>query len=324
MKITEVTTRTFLHRTTSSHDDLGHPIRGPAHDVFESLLTISTDEGAAGYSFGASPNLVDQVIAPMLVGNDPFDRERLWQRMAISQGMIRDFHPQELAAVDLALWDLAGRYLGQPIHKLLGAYRDKVPAYASSPLGTFGGGALDTPEAYAELAAACVKRGFKGFKLHTWFPSGPDQELDPKRDVEACEAVRDAVGPDIDLMLDCWHFYSREHALYIGRELDRLGYYWFEEPMDEYSMSSYQWLAEQLDTPILGPERAQGNHRVRAEWIKAGACDIVRVALGHEGGITPAMKTVHLAESFGMAAEPHGPADQCVHLCGATAAAKYL
>ena len=148
--------------------------------------------------------------------------------------------------------------------------------------------------------------------------------LDPKRDVEACEAVRDAVGPDIDLMLDSWHFYSREHALYIGRELDRLGYYWFEEPMDEYSMSSYQWLAEQLDTPILGPERAQGNHRVRAEWIKAGACDIVRVAVGHEGGITPAMKTVHLAESFGMAAEPHGPADQCVHLCGATAAAKYL
>ncbi|MDD9988244.1 MAG: enolase [Spirochaetaceae bacterium] len=324
MKITEVTTRTFLHPTTSSHDDLGHPIRGPAHDVYESLLTIGTDEGAAGYSFGASPNLVDQVIAPMLVGNDPFDRERLWQRMAISQGMIRDFHPQELAAVDLALWDLAGRYLGQPIHKLLGAYRDKVPAYASSPLGTFGGGALDTPEAYAELAAACVKRGFKGFKLHTWFPSGPDQELDPKRDVEACQAVRDAVGPDIDLMLDCWHFYSREHALYIGRELDRLGYYWFEEPMDEYSMSSYQWLAEQLDTPILGPERAQGNHRVRAEWIKAEACDIVRVALGHEGGLTPAMKTVHLAESFGMAAEPHGPADQCVHLCGATAAAKYL
>ena len=181
MKITEVTTRTFLHRTTSSHDDLGHPIRGPAHDVYESLLTISTDEGAAGYSFGASPNVVDQVISPMLVGNDPFDRERLWQRMAISQGMIRDFHPQELAAVDLALWDLAGRYLGQPIHKLLGAYRDKVPAYASSPLGTFGGGALDTPEAYAELAAACVRRGFKGFKLHTWFPSGPDQELDPKR-----------------------------------------------------------------------------------------------------------------------------------------------
>ena len=100
--------------------------------------------------------------------------------------------------------------------------------------------------------------------------------------------MRDAVGPDIDLMLDCWHFYSREHALYIGRELDRLGYYWFEEPMDEYSMSSYQWLAEQLDIPILGPERAQGNHRVRAEWIKAGACDIVRAAVGHEGGITPA------------------------------------
>ena len=76
--------------------------------------------------------------------------------------------------------------------------------------------------------------------------------------------------------------------------------------MDEYSMSSYQWLAEQLDTPILGPERAQGNHRVRAEWIKAGACDIVRVAVGHERGLTPATKTVHLAESFGWLANRMG------------------
>ena len=132
------------------------------------------------------------------------------------------------------------------------------------------------------------------------------------------------MGADMDLTLDCRHFYSREQALYIGRELERLGFYWLEEPMDEYSMSSYQWLAEQLDIPILGPERAHGNHKVRAEWVKARACDMVRVAVGHQGGITPAMKTVHLAESFGIAAEPHGSAEPCLHVCGATAAAKYL
>ena len=77
-------------------------------------------------------------------------------------------------------------------------------------------------------------------------------------DVKACSAVREAVGPDLPLMLDANHWYSREDAWYIGRELEKLDYYWYEEPMDEHSMSSYIWLAKQLSMPVLGPEMAQG------------------------------------------------------------------
>ena len=307
MKIVDLKTTTFVHKTTTTHDEIGMPRVGAEHDVYQTLLTVVTDEGAEGYAFGASPNIVEQVVKPILIGQDPFDRELLWQRMAMSQAMNRDFIPEEVAVVDMALWDLAGRYLGQPVYKLLGGYRDRVLAYASTGLGTAGDEPLNTPESYAELAKACVDRGFKGFKLHTWMPPTPTWDPDPKRDIEACAAVRDAVGSDVELMLDCWHFYSREQALYIGREIEKLDYYWLEEPMDEYSISSYKWLADQLDIPVLGPERAHGNHKVRAEWIVQGACDILRACIGHCGGITPVMKIVHLAESFGVSVEMHGP-----------------
>jgi L-alanine-DL-glutamate epimerase-like enolase superfamily enzyme len=125
-------------------------------------------------------------------------------------------------------------------------------------------------------------------------------------DVAACRAVRERVGDDMVLMLDPYHYYSREEALYIGRELEKLGFYWFEEPMDEHSISSYVWLAEQLDIPIVGPETAEGKMYTRAEWIVRGASDISRGGVWDVGGITPLMKIVHLCESFGVRMEVHG------------------
>jgi L-alanine-DL-glutamate epimerase-like enolase superfamily enzyme len=107
-------------------------------------------------------------------------------------------------------------------------------------------------------------------------------------------------------MLDPYHYYGREESLYLGRELEKLGFLWMEEPMDEHSMSSYVWLAQQLDLPICGPETAEGKMYVRAEWIKCGAADIVRGGVGDLGGITPLVKVAHLAEAFGMRMEVHG------------------
>jgi L-alanine-DL-glutamate epimerase-like enolase superfamily enzyme len=207
--------------------------------------------------------------------------------------------------IDLALWDLAGQVVGQPVHKLLGATRDKAPAYASTMCGDDLEGGLATPEDYARFALWCKERGYPAFKLHTWQPpiaGAPNA----KRDIAACAAVREAVGPDIPLMLDPYHYYSREEALYLARELEKLDYYWMEEPMDEHSMSSYVWLCENTHLPICGPETAEGKMYTRAEWIKAGACDIVRGGVGDVGGITPLMKIAHLAESFGMRMEVHG------------------
>ena len=306
MKIVDVTTQVFRYRTQIVRDSEGHSHPGPEHDATQCLLTIVTDEGAAGYCFGASPQVIRQIVREALIGDDPFYRERIWQRLKEWQRLhIGTLSDKVLCSVDLALWDLAGRYLGQPVHKLLGASRDKVPAYASTMCGDELPGGLATPEDYAAFALKCRERGYPAFKLHTWMPPiawAPD----PRRDVAACRAVAEAVGQDMRLMLDSFHYYGREEALYIGRELEKLGYYWLEEPMDEHSTSSYIWLANQLDIPICGPETAEGKMQTRAEWIVRGASDISRGGVWDVGGLTPLMKIAHLCEAFGVRMEVHG------------------
>ena len=147
---------------------------------------------------------------------------------------------------------------------------------------------------------------------------------DPNMDIAACTAVREAVGDDMDLMLDCYHFYSRADALHIGRALEELGYYWFEEPMDEFSTSSYVWLADQLDIPVVGPETADGKMYTRAEWLARGAADISRGGVSDVGGITPLMKVVHLCEAFNVQMEVHGGGPGNLHaLCAMNYPGKY-
>lgn len=307
MKISEVKAEPFVYKTNVVRDDEGHTHPGDVHETTETLVTITTDGGAEGYAFGATREVVESAVKPYVVGEDPFDREKIWQKLRhvqrISPAGLTD---RVLGAIDLALWDLAGRHLNLPVHKLLGGYRDKVLAYASTMCGDELSGGLSTPQEYGRFAEWCVKeRGYKALKLHTWMPP-ISWAPDPKMDVKACAAVREAVGPDIPLMLDCYHYYDRLDALWIGRELGKLGYHWFEEPMDEHSTSSYVWLSEQLDIPVIGPESAEGKLQTRAEWIVRGASDISRGGVGDVGGLTPLMKVAHLAEAFNMAMEVHG------------------
>ncbi|MGC9520326.1 MAG: mandelate racemase family protein [Anaerolineae bacterium] len=315
MQITDITMRLF--RTTSQiiRDSEGHSHPGPSHASQQGILTIQTDEDCEGYAFGSIPQpTLERLVKPILVGENPFYRERIWQalkeRQRLNLGSLGD---RILALVDIALWDLAGRALGQPVYRLLGAYRDKVPAYASTMCGDDLEGGLDSPEAYAEFALACLARGYPAFKLHTWQPPMPGAP-DPKRDIAACTAVREAVGPDVPLILDPYHYYGREESLYLGRELEKLDFLWMEEPMDEHSLSSYVWLAQQLDLPICGPETAEGKMFTRAEWIKQGAADIVRGGVADVGGITPLIKIAHLAEAFGMRMEVHGGGAANLHV----------
>ena len=300
MKVTDLRVQVFKYRSRIGRDSEGHTHPGPEHDATQTLVTVVTDGGAEGYTLGGNPKMLTEVAKPALVGEDPFDRERIWQRLRQWQRLhVGSFSDHDICAVDLALWDLAGRHLKMPVHKLLGGFREKVAAYASTMCGDELKGGLDTPEAYANYAEACVAKGYKAFKLHTWMPPIP-WAPSPKQDVAACAVVRRRVGPDIALMLDCFHDYDRQQALYIGQELEKLGYHWIEEPMDEHSISSYAWLAEQLDMPVVGPETAEGHIQTRAEWIVRKASDISRAGVGDLGGITPVMKAVHLAEAFGV------------------------
>ena len=314
MKIVDVKVDSFRFLTNIGRDYEGHPHPGEKHWGTNSMLTIVTDEGAEGYFFGAATqDVVEGLIKPALVGEDPFFREKLWYRLKRMQKLSTVLHDMVIACVDCALWDLAGRYLNVPVYKMMGAARTRIPAYASIMPGDEIRGGLSTPEEYGRFAEQLVAEGYQAIKLHTWMPPiswAPDL----KKDVAACAAVREAVGPDVDLMLDPHHHYDRQDALYLAKEIEKLGYLWIEEPMNEHSLSSYVWLNQHLSMAVLGPENLEGSFMSRAEWVRSGASDMLRGGAGEVGGISAIMKLIHLAEAFGMRMEVHGGGPANMHV----------
>ncbi|ROR16971.1 L-alanine-DL-glutamate epimerase-like enolase superfamily enzyme [Comamonas sp. BIGb0124] len=322
MKIESIKGQVFTFPSRRTSDSAGHS--HPSDTVTQAklaMLTLTAEDGTAGRVLAPveviRPFVINSFGRKVLIGQDPMDRERLWHDLEHWQrGSAGQLTERALAAFDQALWDLAARKLGLPVYKLIGGYRDKVPAYGSTMCGDELKGGLSTPDEYAAFAVKLVQRGYKAIKLHTWMPPvsfAPSVEMD----IKACEAVREAVGPDIALMIDGYHWYSRMEALKIGRALERLNFTWFEEMMSEQSIASYAWLAGQLDIPILGPETAAGKHWTRADWVKAGACDILRAGVPGVGGIGPTLKVAHLAESFGMDCEVHGSSAGNLAVCAA-------
>ena len=178
----------------------------------------SKDDCIATRRFEVLGQQTSGLLKPLMVGENALDRERIWQRLW-DMGRMGTEIVEALTAFDVALWDLAAKAAGVPLYKHLGAYRDKVPAYASTFTQGDGRG---IPAAGHD----CVERGYKAIKLHAFG--------DVKKDIEACRVVRDAVGDDIELMLDASAAYTFEEALWAGRELEKLNYYWLEEPLRDY------------------------------------------------------------------------------------------
>lgn len=321
MKISAIDVTLFSYPTRRVSDSAGHSHPGAETDAQMALLTITSEDGDCGYAFAPAEvvrsHVVNAFFRKVLIGQNAFDRERLWQDLVHWQrGSAHQLTERALSAVEQAIWDLIGRKLKQPVHKLLGGYREKIPAYGSTMCGDELDGGLSTPDEYAQFAEKLVARGYKAIKLHTWMPPvsfAPSTAMD----IKACAAVREAVGPDIALMLDGYHWYSRSEALTIGKALERLNFAWFEEPMEEESMSSYAWLAENLSIDVLGPESLGGKHHSRADWVKAGACDILRAGANGVGGISATMKVASLAEAFGMDCEVHGNGAASLAVVGA-------
>ncbi|MHB1782033.1 MAG: enolase C-terminal domain-like protein [Acidimicrobiales bacterium] len=309
-RIEQVEVRVFATLDWTTKDSDGHTHPGPERRAEHALLTVRDGDGAEGHCLCSGealrPSVLDGFVRKVAIGEYPFMRERMWNRLyRMQRGSGGQLTDRAIGYLDQALWDLAGRKLGAPVWQLLGGARSTVPAYASTMCGDDIEGGLRTPEDYGRFAETLVAAGYSAVKLHTWMPPVPGAP-DPGMDARACAAVREAVGPDVPLMLDANHWYTRTQALALGRALQQLDYYWYEEPMEEASISSYRWLAEQLEIPVIGPETAFGRVHTRAEWIAQGACDIVRVGVNDTGGITPAMKIVHLADAFNMDAEVHG------------------
>ncbi len=274
------------------------------------VLRIETEDGAVGEYIPAhsskNPAVVGQVVAllPMLIGRNAFEREGLYQDL-------RRFHRHlggvGHSAIDVALWDLAGKATGQSIARLLGGHRTRLPTYASTQHGDRNG-VLSTPAAYADFAQRCLDLGYKGFKIHGWCDSTPREEA------ENVLAVARAVAGKMALMIDpCSELHTFADALYVGQACDEAGYFWYEDPMRDCGWAPYvhRQLRERIRTPLLLTEHVRGLEP-KLPWLQERATDFLRADPEYDGGITGVMKTAHLAEAFGVDIELHaaGPAQR--------------
>jgi L-alanine-DL-glutamate epimerase-like enolase superfamily enzyme len=259
------------------------------------LLRLRTDSGIDGHAFlGSATNPADtdagaliRFLKPVLLGQDPLGREELHAAMRSRQ---RHAGLRAIGACDTALWDIAAKAAGMPLRAFLGSARSAIGAYASSQV-------LDSVAAYADEAAQFRADGWKAYKIHP--PHGPED------DIKVCEAVRKAVGDDYTLMLDSTWSYRYPEALKVGRAIERLGFLWFEDPLNEEDIYSYVKLRQKLDIPILATEYPTGDIGTYAVWLTERATDYLRGDIPQKGGLTTMLKTAHLAEAFHMNYEVH-------------------
>lgn len=293
---------------------------GNTHRRRSYALRVDTDAGVTGEYVGGNPPAVAQIdmVADHLIGENPFHRERLWTDL---KRALRQYDRTGIGPLDIALWDIAGKHAGQPIHELLGTYRRRLPAYASSYFGGPNGG-FETPEAYADFAASCLDAGYPAFKLHSWVGIR-QRSLD--REIETIRAVRERVGPGMDLMYDpVCEYDTLADALQVGRACDECDYYWYEDPYGDggASQHGHRILRQRLETPLLQTELVRGVEP-HADFAAAEATDFLRADVEWDGGITGAMKIARLAEGLGLDVEYHlaGPAVR--HCMAATRNSNY-
>ena len=262
------------------------------------LVEVTTDEGLTGWGecFGpgnvalANKAIVEQVIQPMVLGRDPLDREVIWHQV---YNLLRDHGQkgmplQALSGVDIALWDLTGKIAGLPLCELVGGrHRDRVPVYGYGMMLKREDLASHLSRFEAE-AAAIKAAGFAATKMKLGLGAEPDVRL--------AEAVRRGVGEDFPFMADANHCYTVGDALYVGRALDELGAYWFEEPVAPEDLEGYRELRSKLKTRISGGEA----EFTRWGWrrLLEGRClDIAQPEVCALGGVSEYLKVLALAHA---------------------------
>jgi len=190
----------------------------------------------------------------------------------------------------VAFWDLAGKVAGLPIRRLLGTCKSEVPAYTSSAW-------LANPTAYGADIKRFQSEDWRSYKIH---PHGK-----PKMDIEICRAVRDAVGDDMVLMFDSMWSYCYDESVRVGRAIEALDYFWYEDPLAEEDIYNDVKLRQKLDIPIMCTEFAPVGLYGMTRWVEQRATDILRGDVAVCGGITPVVRIAHLTDAFRTKCEVH-------------------
>ena len=227
-------------------------------------------------------------LKPLVLGQDPLERERLWQALWQRN---RSTTIRAIGAVDVALWDIAGKVAGLPIHRLLGSYRT-----IGAGLRVLGGAAVDGG---VRRGGDCASRPTAGR------PTRSTRRPIRSSTSQVCRAVRRAVGDDYTVMLDSTWAYQYPEALRVGKAVEALGFHWYEDPLADDDLYGYVKLKQSCTIPILATEYTPGGFTAYAPWLTARATDYLRGDPAVKGGITPLVKTAHLAEGFHMNFEIH-------------------
>ena len=267
---------------------------GDKMDLF--LLKVVTDEGLEGHcfsmdchSYAMAHYVRDRLKA--LKGQDPSNIDRIWH--ILSRIERTDKTPVYLQAfLDVALWDLQAKRADLPLYQLLGGHRDRVLAYASALT-------LGSLEAYWDMAKTSVEQGYKAIKIHI---TG-DHQLD----IEVARTVREAAGDDIRLMYDASGVYDYEQALMVGRELDKLNFFWYEEPVRDFYKPRLRQLRSKLNVPLNVGERQAETPYEMVEHLLQGSADMIHGGWPFKGGISALLKIANFCELLGAKFQVHTP-----------------
>lgn len=273
------------------------------------IVKVHTDEGitgigevdsapiaAQGVILGPYSHTLSSGLRHLLIGEDPFATERLWEKMYRSNIYAGRFGIaiHAMSGIDIALWDIKGKALGMPVWKLLGGgFLNKIRCYASSLFGS-------TPEETYELARSFVDQGFEAVKFG-WSPMGKDA----KTDLALVASARRGLGENPDLLIDAGLVWDAKTAIQRARAFSQHNIFWLEEPLAPDDYEGYRKLSEATEVRIAAGEEESGRHTF-ARLIVDGKIDVVQVDLTRCGGITEAMKIAAMAAQHGLPVANHG------------------
>jgi galactonate dehydratase len=290
------------------------------------FLKVETDEGVTGVSEvrsirgDAVLGYLKMIEKKHVLGSDPFEIEALVRRAFVDDFLrVNDISGAGIALVETACWDIVGKVLGQPVYKLLGgAVRDKIKAYANGWYTV-----ERTPEAFQEAAKKVVARGYRALKVDP-FGSGfyEMERAEKNRSIALVEAIRGAVGPDVEILIEMHGRFSPATAIDLASDLEPFKPSWLEEPVPADNLEAMAKAAAKVRIPVAAGERVHTRHETR-RLLELGALDVLQSDITMSCGILEGKKLAAMADAYYVTFAPHntgGPVSTaaCLHLAAST------
>jgi D-galactarolactone cycloisomerase len=294
-----------------------HPARmrpAYAHGIETVLVRVETDTGIVGWGEAKAPvaprvaqAIIHDLLRDLVIGADPRDIEPIWETLYASmrlRGHEGGFLLEAISGIDIALWDVVGKHLGESVHRLLGgAYRDRVPVYASGVPGTRAAAGEADHDRMLAAAGGARDRGFGALKMAIG--------LGAEADVASVRSVREHLGRGVEVYADAAGNYDVATAIRVGRELEALGVGFFEAPLPHEQIDGYAEVARALAIPVTNDVLTNRYQVLR--FLRAGGLDVVQPDVCRAGGLTELRRIAVLADAYGVACTPHVSIGSAIH-----------